>query len=181
MFRLRQFRQATSGAAAVEFALVGSIFIMTMMFVMIVGLISYISETLDYATTAAARDIFTGTAQANSATLATFTQSVCNRLPAGISCGNLVINLYVVPQAVQPSGYYSYVKSDLSGLTIPNLSPGTGQFTLGTRGQYQYLQVIYPITFLPSGLASVLSSGVTFNGKPAYLAIATTAFRNELF
>lgn len=176
-----QFCRATSGAAAVEFALVGSMFIMTMMLVMVIGAIFYIGEAVDYATTAAARDIFTGTAQANSTTLGTFTQSVCNRLPAGITCGNLVINLYVVPQAAQPSGYYSYVKSDLSGLTIPALAPGSGQFTLGTRGQYQYLQVIYPITFLPSGLASVLSSGATFNGKPAYLAIATTAFRNELF
>lgn len=181
MSRLLQFYRATSGAAAVEFALVGSMFIMTMMFVMIIGLIFYIGEAVEYATTAAARDILTGTAQANSATVGTFTQSVCNRLPAAISCGNLVINLYVVPQAAQPSGYYSYVKSDLSGLTIPPLSPGSGQFTLGSRGQYQYLQVIYPITFLPSGLASMLSNGVTFNGKPAYLAIATTAFRNELF
>lgn len=181
MIRLRQFFRATSGGAAVEFALVGSMFVMTLMLVMVIGLIFYISEAVEYATTAAARDIFTGTAQANSATLGTFTQSVCNRLPASVTCGNLVINLYVVPQGTQPSGYYSFVKSDLSGLTIPNLSPGSGQFTLGTRGQYQYLQVIYPITFLPSGLASMLSSGVTFNGKPAYLAIATTAFRNELF
>jgi Flp pilus assembly protein TadG len=181
MLRLRHFIQDRKGATAVEFALVGSAFIMTMLFIMVVGVIFYIGEVVDYATTAAARDILTGTAQANSATLGTFTQSVCNRLPPGIQCSNLVINLYVVPQAAQPAGYYSYIKPDISGLTIPTLTPGSGQFTLGTRGQYQYLQVIYPITFLPSGFASILSGGATFNGKPAYLAIATAAFRNELF
>ncbi len=181
MLRRGHFIADRRGATAVEFALVGSAFIMTMLFVMVAGLIFYIGEVVDYATTAAARDILTGTAQANSATLGTFTQSVCNRLPPGIQCGNLVINLYVVPQATQPAGYYAYVKPDVSGLALPTLTPGSGQFTLGTRGQYQYLQVIYPITFLPSGFASMLSGGATFNGKPAYLAIATAAFRNELF
>lgn len=179
MARLRNFIGDRRGAAAVEFALVGTLFIMTTLFVMLAGAVLYISEVVDYAANAATRDIMTGTAQANSVTLGTFTQSVCNRLPPGIQCGNLVINLYVVTPASQPGGYYSYVKSDLSGLAIPALSPGSGQFTLGTQGAYQYLQVIYPITFLPSGFASMLSGGATFNGQPAYLAIGTAAFRNE--
>lgn len=164
-----------------EFALVGSAFIMTTLFVMVVGVIFYIGEVIDYATSAAARDILTGTAQANSATVATFTQSVCNRLPAGITCGNLVVNLYVVPEATQPAGYYAFVKADQSGLLTPALTPGSGQFTLGKRGDYQYLQVVYPITFMPSAFAAMLSGGATFNGKPAFLATATAAFRNELF
>ncbi len=91
------------------------------------------------------------------------------------------MNLYKIPQAVQPAGYYSYVKSDMSGLKIPALTPGTGTFDLGTQGDFQYLQVIYPITFLPSGFASILSGGATFNGQAAYLAIATAAFRNEQY
>ncbi|MCJ2011397.1 TadE/TadG family type IV pilus assembly protein [Methylobacterium sp. J-076] len=169
------------GAAAVEFALVGTLFILTTLFVMLAGAILYITQAVDYATNAAARDILTGSAQTNSATLGTFTQSLCSRLPPGIQCANLVINLYTVTQGAQPAGYYAYVKADQSGLSIPALSPGAGQFSLGAQGDFQYLQVIYPITFLPSGFAAMLSGGATFNGKAAYLAIATAAFRNEQY
>lgn len=179
MARLRNILGDRRGAAAVEFALVGTLFILTTLFVMLAGAILYITEAVDYATNAATRDIMTGNAQANSVTLGSFTQGVCNRLPPGLLCSNLVINLYVVTPASQPGGYYGYVKSDISGLTIPPLSPGSGQFTLGTQGAYQYLQVIYPVTFLPSGFAAMLSGGATFNGKAAYLAIGTAAFRNE--
>ena len=87
----------------------------------------------------------------------------------------------MVPPGSSSSGYYTYVKSDLSGLAIPPLTPGSGQYTLGTRGQFQYLLVIYPITFLPSAFASMLGGGATFNGAPAYLTVSTAAFRNELF
>ena len=181
MARHRDFLGDRRGAAAVEFALVGTLFIMTTLFVMLVGTILYITQAVDYATSAAARDILTGTAQANAVTAGTFTQSLCTRLPPGIKCANLVVNLYKIAEASQPAGYYSYVKSDTSGLTIPALTPGTGTFDLGGQGDYQYLQVIYPVTFLPSGFAAMLSGGATFNGQPAYLAIATAAFRNEQY
>lgn len=181
MVRLQNFLGDRRGAAAVEFALVGTLFIMTTLFVMLVGAILYITQAIDYATNAAARDILTGAAQANSVTASTFTQSLCGRLPPGITCANLIVNLYTVTEASQPGGYYTYVKSDTSGLTIPALTPGMGTFNLGKQGDYQYLQVIYPITFLPSGFASILSGGATFNGQAAYLAIATAAFRNEQY
>lgn len=181
MAGLGHFARDRRGAAAVEFALVGSLFILTSLFIMLAGAILYINEAVDYATVAATRDIMTGTAQTNSVTLSTFTQNLCNRLPPGLQCSNLVINLYKVTEASQPAGYYSYVKSDVSGLTIPALTPGTSQFTLGAQGDYQYLQVIYPVTFLPSGFAAMLSGGATFNGKSVYLAIATAAFRNEQY
>ncbi len=141
---------------------------MTTLFVMLVGAILYITQAIDYATNAAARDILTGAAQTNSVTASTFTQSLCGRLPPGITCANLIVNLYTVTEASQPGGYYTYVKSDTSGLTIPALTPGMGTFNLGKQGDYQYLQVIYPITFLPSGFASILSGGATFNGQAAY-------------
>ncbi len=77
--------------------------------------------------------------------------------------------------------YYTYVNSDQSGLKIPPLTPGSGQFTLGTQGQYQYLQVIYPVTFLPSFLTSLIATQATYQGKPAYLIISTAAFRVEQY
>ncbi|WP_092036775.1 TadE/TadG family type IV pilus assembly protein [Methylobacterium pseudosasicola] len=178
---MRHYVRDRKGAAAVEFALVAMLFILALLFVMTVATILFINQFLDYATTRAARQILTGAAQASALDQASFKASLCRNLPATLKCSNLVVNLYVVPTGSSSSGYYTYVKSDLSGLAIPPLTPGSGQYTLGTRGQYQYLLVIYPITFLPSAFASMLGGGATFNGAPAYLTISTAAFRNELF
>jgi len=181
MFFMHAFVRDRKGAAAVEFALVLILSILTVLLIMTVGTILYINQSLDYATTRAARQILTGAAQRNALDQAGFKASLCSHLPAALKCSNLVVNLSVVPTGTSPGGYYAYVRSDLSGLIIPPLTPSTGQYRLGTRGQFQYLLVIYPITFLPSAFASMLGGATTFNGAPAYLAISTAAFRNELF
>ncbi|MBD8907231.1 TadE/TadG family type IV pilus assembly protein [Methylorubrum zatmanii] len=171
------------GATTVEFALIGATFLLTMMFAMATALVLYINQVLDTATTRAARQILTGSLQSQSTppTLASFKQSLCAYLPATMSCNDVIVNLYIVPEAAQPSGYYTYVKADLSGLALPDVNTGSGQFNLGVRGAYQYLQVIYPITFLPRIVSSWLSGGATYNGKPAYLAVSAAAFRNEQY
>ena len=64
---------------------------------------------------------------------------------------------------------------------IPPLDNGATSFSTGARGSYEYLQVIYPITFLPSLVSDILSNGQVYKGNPAYLAISTAAFRNEQY
>ncbi|PXW65515.1 TadE/TadG family type IV pilus assembly protein [Methylobacterium sp. B4] len=171
------------GATTVEFALVGLAFIATMLFVMGVAAVLYLNQVLDNATARATRQIMTGKAQSQSTpmTAAAFRQSLCANLPAALSCSDVIINLYVVPKGVQPGGYYAFVNADRSGLALPKIEAASGQFKLGGRGEYQYLQVIYPITFLPSIVASWMSSGTTYNGKPAFLAVSGAAFRNERY
>lgn len=171
------------GSAAVEFALVGSAFIITLFFIMATALVLYINQVLDNATARASRKILTGDLQSQStaATLEGFKQSVCGYLPAAFSCNDIIVNLYVVPRSAQPSGYYSFVSSDMNGVIVSNLASGAGVLNVGGRGDYQYLQVIYPITFLPAPISSWLSGGATYNGKPAYLAISAAAFRNEQY
>ncbi|MBB2963236.1 TadE/TadG family type IV pilus assembly protein [Methylobacterium sp. R2-1] len=183
MRRLRYYISNEEGSTAVEFALVGTAFILTLLFVLGAALVAYMNQALDNATVRASRQILIGGLQTQStaATLASFKQSVCGYLPAAFSCNDVVVNLYVVPKAGQPSGYYAFVNKDMNGLAVPNLATGTGQFSLGGRGDYQYLQVIYPITFLPPQISSWLSGGATFNGKPAFLAISSAAFRNEQY
>lgn len=171
------------GSTTVEFALVGGLFILSLLFVMSSALVLFITQTVDNATIRASRKILTGNLQSQStaATLASFKQNLCGYLPAAISCDDIIVNLYVVPKAAQPSGYYAYVSSDLNGVTVANLATGSGQFSLGSRGDYQYLQVVYPITFLPSLISSWLSGGRTYKGKPAYLAVSAAAFRIEQY
>ncbi|MGH1569883.1 TadE/TadG family type IV pilus assembly protein [Methylobacterium sp. P31] len=181
MISMRKYARDRGGAAAVEFAFVAGLLIMAILFVMTVATVVFINQSVDYATTRASRQVLTGAAQTQALDQATFRAALCSHLPAVLKCSNLVVNLYVVTPGTSPSGYYSFVKSDMSGLAIPPLTPGSGQYSLGPRGAYQYLLVIYPITFLPSAIASFLSGGVTYNGTPAYLMISTAAFRNELF
>ncbi|MFH6785879.1 MULTISPECIES: TadE/TadG family type IV pilus assembly protein [Methylobacterium] len=168
------------GSTTVEFALVGMMFIATILFTMVVAEILYFNQRLDNAIEQASRQVIVGKAQTTNPppNLSTFTQVLCSALPSAMSCGDLIVNLYVVTPS---QGYYAFVASDQSGLTLPALTPGNGQFTLGTQGQYQYLQVIYPITLLPSVLTSWLAPAVTYKGKAAYLLVSTAAFRVEQY
>ena len=170
------------GSTAVEFALVGMMFMAVILFTMVVAEILYFGQKLDFATEQASRQVIVGKAQqqATPPTLADFTQARCGTLPAAMSCSDVIVNLYVVPKATAP-GYYAYVKADQSGLALPALTPGSGQFTLGSQGDYQSLQVIYPVTFLPSFMTAWLDASTMYNGKPAYLIISTAAFRVESY
>lgn len=170
------------GSTTVEFALVGMMFIAAMLFTMIVAQILYFNQKLDFATEKASRQVIVGSAQKQNTppTLAKFTEVLCGDLPAAMSCSDVIVNLYRVPKD-EPPGYYAFVKSDKSGLNLPALTPGSGQFTLGKQGEYQYLQVIYPVTFLPSFMTAWLDASATYKGKPAYLLISTAAFRVEQF
>lgn len=181
MNSIRHYARDRSGAAAVEFALVAGLLILTILFVMTVAMILFVNQAIDYATTRASRQVMTGSAQAKAMDQAGFRKALCGYLPAIVKCSDVVINLYIVPTGTSPSGYYSFVKSDVSGLQLPALTPSAGQYTLGARGAYQYLLVVYPITFLPSAFAAVLGGTASYNGSPAYLAVSTAAFRNEQF
>ena len=168
------------GSTTVEFALVGMMFIVALLFTMGLAQILYFGQKMDLAVAKASREVIVGNAQKKNLppamAVALAKAALCGDLPAAISCDDLIINLYVVD-----GSYYNYVTSDQSGLKIPTLTPGIGQFTLGTQGQYQYLQVIYPITFLPSFITEVIAAQATYKGKPAYLMISTAAFRVERY
>ena len=174
------FIRDEKGSTAVEFGLVGLLFIATLVGTMTVAQILYLGQKLDYATEQASRQVLIGTTQQTStASLASFTQALCGYLPAAMSCSDVIVNLYKVSPG--NPGYYAYAKSDMSGLALPALTPGSGQFTLGTRGEYQYLQVIYPITLLPPFVTGWLDATTTYKGKAAYLLISTAAFRVEQY
>lgn len=178
---LSRFRREDGGSAAVEFAIIAVVMITTLVFILIMGLIVYLKQSLDSATSRAARQVMVGSTQSGSVDQATFKQQLCNYLPAAFQCSDVIVNLYIVEKKASPGGYLSYVKSDMTGLKIPDLTSGSGQYSLGGRGEYQYLQVIYPMTMIPNILLSAFDDGTRYNGKPAFLAISTAAFRNEQF
>jgi Flp pilus assembly protein TadG len=169
------------GAAAVEFALVSVVFVLSLCATLSIALVIFLRLELDYATSKAARQIMNGTVQKSGYSADSFrTQLVCGALPAVFDCGSVVVNVKTAVKAVNPSGYYAFVTSDLSGLIMP--SPGGGgSYDVGVQGSYVYLQVVYPISFLPSLVTSIIGNGKDAQGNPAYLAVSTAAFRNEQF
>ena len=176
------FRTDERGATAVEFALVASMLIVTILFVMSVGLVLYLNQTIDYATYRAGRQIMIGAVQKASTPQASFPSTyLCPYLPATLSCANTIVNIQTVAVGAQPSGYYAFANSNQTALILPPLNNNSTQYSLGTQGSYEYLQVIYPIQFLPSLITSFLSNGATYNGAPAILLTSTTAFRNEQY
>lgn len=178
--KVRQLTWCESASTAVEFAIVAPMLIMTIVFILIISFGLYINQELDAATNQAARSIMTGSAQSSSMTQSALTTKICSNLPSTMNCSDLIVNLYIVPKSTFTGGYFTYVKSDLSGLIIPPLTPGSGQFSLGIQGDYQYLQVIYPITLLPPFMVSMFG-GTQYKGASAYLAISGAAFRNEKY
>ena len=179
---IRLAKHDNGGAAAIEFAIVGSTFIAVLLTTLFLFLLMFLNQSLDYATSKAARQIMTGVVQTGAMTQASFrTSVVCSYLSAAFKCDDVIVNVQTVKNAAQPSGYYTLVKSDQTGLLIPALSNGSTQFDLGVQGSYVYLQVMYPLTQLPTLFTNLFSPGITYNGNAAYLLVSTIAFRNEQY
>ena len=156
--------------------------ISTIVFVMMIGLLLYLGQALDRATDVAARQIMIGAAQKAGLSQAAFrTGTVCAALPATFNCSDVIVNVQKVEKKASPNGYYTFVNANQTQITIPTLSNTGAKFDLGSQSDYIYLQVIYPITVLPSFMMRLLGGGATYNGSPAYLAVSTAAFRNEQY
>ena len=154
----------------------------TIMFTMMIAAILYTDQALDYATNKAARQIMIGTIQKGGVSQSSFrTQYVCGYLPAVINCNNVIVNVQTLPEGVQPAGYYSLVQSNKNGIIIPALTNNGASFSTGIQASYEYVEVVYPITFLPAFMNKIFGNGTTYNGSPAYLVVSTAAFRNEQY
>lgn len=160
----------------------GSTLVLTIVFVMMIGLLLYMNQALDRATDMAARQIMIGAVQKSNMGQSAFrTTVVCPALPAAINCDDVIVNVQTVTEAAQPAGYYGLVNASQTGLIIPALSNASALFVPGTQGAYVYLQVVYPMTILPAFMNSLLGATYTYKGAPAYLTVSTAAFRNEQY
>ena len=178
----RDFFRDSSGATAVEFAFVSSFFIFTILFIMTVSLIIYYNLALDFATGKAARQIMTGSVQKQSLAQPAFVSSIlCPYLPAAMACGDVIVNVYTIAEAAGPQGYYAYANSGTTALTTPTLSNANATFSPGTQQSFEYVQVVYPVTLLPSFIASLIGGGATYKGAPAFVITSTAAFKNEQY
>ena len=182
MFREMKFIRNDSGAAALEFALVSFPFLIMLLFIMFVALAEFFGSEIDYAAQKAARQVMVGSVQTKATTQTQFrTNYVCSYLPSVIPCSDVIVSLQTVTEAAQPSGYYQFVNSAATTLNIPQLDNSAVPFSPGSQGSYEYLQIVYPVTFFPNYIAKLISGGNLYKGSPAFLLVSTVAFRNESY
>jgi Flp pilus assembly protein TadG len=159
-----------SGAAAVEFALVGVPFLALLVAIFQTGIVFLASRVLDEVVTQAGRYILTGQAQTSDMSQSAFAAFVCNNSFALFSCSNLMINV---------QNYSSFAGANTSTPTLTFDAQGhvsnVWTWSPGNPGDIVVVQLIYqwPILLGPLGfnLANLA------NGNR--LLVSTAVFKNE--
>ncbi len=125
------------GAAAVEFALTGTIFLGLVLFVIALGFRLYVEVALDYASSRASRILAVDSTQSRSANAANF-QAVtfCPLLSPFLECDNVTVALQAVPD------YRTGSQIGQSG--PPPFSPGQGGSLMLLTVTYQLPALSWP-------------------------------------
>ncbi len=166
-----RFAHGRRGAAAVEFALVSIPFLALLFGIVEVGLIYFVSTTVEAATNDAARDIRTGQLQGQAIpeTAAGFKTLVCNKLAwLGGNCSN---NLTV---QVQTFSSFQAVTQP-SPIVNGQINQNNLAFSMGGPGDIVLVQTFYQWTVLAPALDRI---GTPLNGGKMLLT-STSVFRNE--
>jgi Flp pilus assembly protein TadG len=168
--RLSGFGCNTSGASALEFAIVAGPFLLLLLGIFAVALVFAGNMALENAVAQGARLIRTGQAQTQSFDAARFKTEVCKYLTAPLSCGGLRLDVrtFETFESVDLTNPLDSSGSLKSGF---GYAPGVGGEVVVVRAFYEWdlLAVLPPVIRL-SNMA---------NGNR--LLIATVAFRNEPF
>ncbi len=132
--KLRQLGTDRSAAAAVEFALTGTIFLGLVLFLVALGFRLYVVVALDHASARAARLLAVDSTQSRSGNVSAF-QSVtfCPLLSPFLACNGVTISLRAVTD---------YSAGSIAG------QPGPPSFDPGQGGSLMLLQVTYALPAL---------------------------------
>jgi len=155
------------GMAALEFAIVGSLFMMFVGMIMENGVLLFQQSILDNATARASRLIRTGQIQLAGTGVTSFTTELCTQVGSIIPCSSLQ---YKVTAAAAFSSLSTTVATDGAG----NLT-GSGTFTPGTTGQDVVVQVAWNRPYIIPWVGNLVNPG---GGN---FMVSTFAFRNELY
>lgn len=157
---LRRLAHHRRGAVAVEFALVGPLFLLLLLAIVELAIALLTQAELDFATQAAARTIEIGT----STTQAAFSKVLCNDAAPLIPCASLQIR-------VTAASTFGLLNSTLQYNASGNIT-NTG-FSAGSQGQAVLVQVGYNQPYIV-GLV-----GKYFGLHSSSLLLSTVAFMNE--
>ena len=162
-----RYLQDTRGAVAVEFALVGPMFLLLLVVAIELGVVLLTQSALDTDTQDASRLIMTGQVQTGGG-IGSFTSKLCGDVGPLISNCASTVQINVQASAAL-ANFSPTVKTNGAGTMTPT------QFTPGTAGQYVLVQVGYNRPYLIAWVGSVL--GV----KNASLLVSSAVFQNERY
>lgn len=179
---VRRFARDGKGATAIEFAMIAVPFFGLLFALFETALVFFLSSSLDVAVGEAARQFFTGTAQAaNVSTAATFKSNLLcpttgRILPTTFDCSKVIIDM-------QTAASFGSANTSKDFYTS-----GSTKFCPGGPSEIMVVRVVYPmpvyLTIL-SGWGSNVSanrSGQTMDsGKWTHTLLSTVVFRNEPF
>jgi Flp pilus assembly protein TadG len=159
----------SSGATAVEFALVGSSFMLMLLAAFEFGYMLFVQSVLDNAARDAARLIRTGQAQESSNPTSTFQTMLCNDVGSLVGCGNIVY---------QSQAFNDWTSAQTAVNTPPSRNANgtynsTG-FSPGSQGQIVAVTVTYNYPFFTPWIARVLGGSTN-----SALLMSTVVFQNE--
>src|SRR5271155_671330 len=124
MRRARQYipKLDRRGGTTIEFAIIGSLFLMLLMAIFELGYMVFVQSTLDSSARSAARLIRTGQAAANANPQTFFDNALCSDVSSVISCGSLVY---------QVQYFTSWSSAQTAANTPITRNPTTGALTGG--------------------------------------------------
>lgn len=176
---ISRFARARRGTSAVEFALIATPFLATLIAILEVTIYLFAQQVLQNAALEAGRLFMTGQAQngfvQNNQTtaqeqLTQFKSDVCPMISALFSCNALMVNV---------SSYADFSSANASEPALAFNGQGavtnTWSFTPGTPGQVMVVQLIYQWPIVSGPLGYVLSS--LGNGNTEMMGVS--AFRVE--
>jgi Flp pilus assembly protein TadG len=183
MRRARQYlpKLGQRGATAIEFAMVGSVFMMLLFGIFELGYMLFVQSTLDSSARTAARLIRTGQAQANANPQTFFQNALCADVSSVIGCGSLI---YQVQEFSTWSGAQTAVNTPIT--TNPHTGAPTGGglcgtgvpscFNAGNCGEIEIVQVTYAYPFFTQWIGGLLGGSTE-----TALLMSTVVFQNEPF
>ena len=168
--RLGRFGRNSSGATAVEFAIVALPFLLLLLGIFAVALVFAGNMALENAAEQGARLIRTGQAQTQGFDAARFRTEVCKNLTVPLSCGGLKLDVRT---------FASFGSTNLTNPLDSNGNLKTGfSYAPGVGGDVVVVRAFYEWDLL-AALPPVIRLSNMTNGNR--LLIATVAFRNEPF
>jgi Flp pilus assembly protein TadG len=158
------------GNASIEFAIVGSSFMLMLLASFEFGYMLFIQSVLDNAARDAARLIRTGQAQTSSNAQTTFQNLLCSEVGALIGCTSILYQAQVFND-------WSDAQTSVNNGVTRNSSNGnlvSAGFSAGTQGQIVVVTVTYNYPFFTPWIG-----GLVGNGNSTAFLQSTVVFMNE--
>jgi Flp pilus assembly protein TadG len=168
--RTRRFLAQSSGATAVEFALVSTPLIATVLAITQTFIVFFFGQALQSGAQTAARQLMTGAAQTSGMTQAQFKQLVCTSVSTAFDCTKLMVD-------VQSASNFAAISTSPITVTYNGAGQVTNSWSYspGNPGDIVIVRVMYdwPV------FAQLMGVGLGNQPDGGHLLIATAVYKNE--